>query len=86
MLIRAQWKCFCHMTGRNKDCQPPGTGVNLHLGPLGLWDSLQLREFFTVKWNTLSFGVNKMCTYKIWKGCMIAGDSLTAVSICCQEC
>lgn len=42
-------------------------------------------EFFTVKWNTLSFGVNKMCTYKIWK-CMVAGDCLRAVSICCQEC
>lgn len=47
--------------------------------------SLQLREFFTVKWNTLSFGVNKMCTYKIWK-CMVAGDCLRAVSVCCQEC
>lgn len=47
--------------------------------------SLQLREFFTVKWNTLSFGVNKMCTYKIWK-CMVAGDCLRAIPICCQEC
>lgn len=42
-------------------------------------------ELFTVKWNTLSFGVNKMCTYKLWK-CMVAGGSLGAVPVCCQEC
>lgn len=170
-VIRVQWKCFCPMTGRSKDCQSPGTGVNLQLGLVGLayeiwcpvntavvcslllWCSPQLTEhpwrclmvcfpmcvvcrlpealwgpsetyhwshsppslcvwwstqyvcitdklpqprlgevkmvwtnqflcnweLFTVKWNTLSFGVNKMCTYKIWK-CMVA------VPVCCQEC
>lgn len=46
--------------------------------------SLQLRVFFTEKWNTLSFGVDGMCTPKIWKhGCRIA-EGLTEVSVWCR--
>lgn len=38
VLVRAQWKHFCHMTSRKTDHRLPGSDMSLQLGMVGLWD------------------------------------------------